>query len=76
MFISEFARAAGLPPDTVRFYVKRGLLRPEEGAGGSNPYQVFTKADLEMARLVRQRSRSASPSGKSARLVRNSVRRG
>jgi len=54
MLISEFARAAGLPPDTVRFYVKRGLLKPEEGPrGGSNPYQVFTSADLEMARLVR-----------------------
>lgn len=54
MLISEFARTAGLPPDTVRFYVKRGLLKPVEGPrGGSNPYQVFTSADLEMARLVR-----------------------
>jgi len=54
VLISEFARASGLPPDTVRFYVKRGLLKPEEGPrGGSNPYQVFTSADLAMARLVR-----------------------
>jgi hypothetical protein len=27
MLISEFARTAGLTPDTVRFYVKRGLLK-------------------------------------------------
>ncbi len=53
MLISEFARAANLPPDTVRFYVKRGLLRPETGRrGGSNPYQEFTRADLARARLV------------------------
>lgn len=54
MLISEFARAANLSPDTVRFYVKRGLLRPEAGQqGGSNPYQVFGKEHVEAARLIR-----------------------
>ncbi len=54
MLISEFARAADLSPDTVRFYVKRGLLQPEASRrGGSNPYQEFSQADVATARLVR-----------------------
>ena len=54
MLISEFARAADLSPDTVRFYVKRGLLQPEAGRrGGANPYQEFSQADVATARLVR-----------------------
>jgi MerR family transcriptional regulator, copper efflux regulator len=54
MLISEFARATGLTPDTVRFYVRRGLLKPLTGnKGGSNPYQVFTDEHVQMARTVR-----------------------
>jgi DNA-binding transcriptional MerR regulator len=54
MLISEFARAAGLSVDTVRFYVRRGLLRPETGRkGGSNPYQEFREAHVDAARLIR-----------------------
>lgn len=54
MQISEFSRAAGLSPDTVRFYVKRGLLKPDTGVrGGSNPYQIFTRDHVEAAKLIR-----------------------
>ena len=54
MLISEFARAAGLTTDTVRFYVRRGLLKPLTGIkGGSNPYQVFTQEHVEIARMIR-----------------------
>lgn len=54
MLISEFARAAGLSVDTVRFYVRRGLLRPEVGRkGGSNPYQIFHAEHVDAARLIR-----------------------
>jgi MerR family transcriptional regulator, copper efflux regulator len=54
MLISEFARATELSPDTVRFYVKRGLLQPAAGRrGGTNPYQEFSEADVAAARLVR-----------------------
>ncbi len=54
MLISEFARRAGLSTDTVRFYIRKGLLNPGIGVkGGSNPYQIFTEADLEAARTVR-----------------------
>ena len=53
MLISEFARATGLTRDTVRFYVRRGLLRPLAGnKGGSNPYQVFTGEHVQMARMI------------------------
>lgn len=52
--ISAFARASGLPVDTVRFYVRRGLLHPETGQkGGSRPYQIFSPLDLERARIIR-----------------------
>jgi MerR family transcriptional regulator, copper efflux regulator len=54
MLISEFARATGLSRDTVRFYVRRGLLKPLAGnKGGSNPYQVFTPEHVQMARTIR-----------------------
>jgi MerR family transcriptional regulator, copper efflux regulator len=53
MLISEFARAAGLSTDTVRFYVRRGLLKPLAGSkGGSNPYQIFTDEHVQIARLI------------------------
>lgn len=53
MLISEFARATGLSRDTVRFYVRRGLLVPLTGnKGGSNPYQVFTSEHVQMARMI------------------------
>lgn len=49
-----FARATGLSLDTVRYYVRRNLLRPALGAkGGRNPYQLFGPADLRTAELIR-----------------------
>jgi MerR family copper efflux transcriptional regulator len=54
MLISEFARATQLSRDTVRFYVRRGLLKPLAGnKGGSNPYQVFTHEHVQTARAIR-----------------------
>lgn len=54
MLISEFARRVGLSVDTVRFYIRKGLLQPETGMkGGSNPYQLFRETDLEAARIIR-----------------------
>lgn len=54
MLISEFARATGLTRDTVRFYVRRGLLTPETNAkGGRHPYQSFTAADVQAAKVIR-----------------------
>jgi MerR family copper efflux transcriptional regulator len=54
MLISAFARASGLSRDTVRFYVRRGLLTPlASDKGGSNPYQIFTSEHVQMARTIR-----------------------
>ena len=54
MLISEFARAADLPVDTIRFYISKGLLKPERSAkGGSNPYQMFRTEDVTAARMIR-----------------------
>ncbi|MGK6315881.1 MerR family transcriptional regulator [Neorhizobium sp. DT-125] len=54
MMISEFAKATGLPIDTIRFYITKGLLKPERGKkGGSNPYQMFTRDDVTAARMIR-----------------------
>lgn len=51
MLIQEFCRASGLSRDTVRFYVKHGLLRPSVAPG--NRYRVFDEAQVERARLIR-----------------------
>jgi DNA-binding transcriptional MerR regulator len=65
MLIQEFCRATGLSRDTVRFYVRRGLLAPAIGAPArastaadpsgrpSNRYRVFDAAQVERARLIR-----------------------
>jgi MerR family transcriptional regulator, copper efflux regulator len=54
MLISEFSKATGLPTDTIRFYVRKGLLQPERGSkGGANPYQIFRTNDVTTARMIR-----------------------
>src|SRR5579863_7533637 len=54
MLISEFVRATGLSKDTVRFYVRLGLLTPEtNGKGGRNPYQVFTQEHVRNVKYIR-----------------------
>jgi MerR family transcriptional regulator, copper efflux regulator len=54
MLISEFARATGLSVDTIRFYVRRGLIIPHlSEKGGRNPYQVFTEEHVSVAKVIR-----------------------
>lgn len=53
MLIKQFCEATGLPRDTVRFYVKRGLLKPTIGARSGNRYQHFDAVQIERARLIR-----------------------
>jgi MerR family transcriptional regulator, copper efflux regulator len=54
VLISEFARATGLTSDTVRFYVRLGLLQPGAGAKGSRrAYQVFGENDVRAVRIIR-----------------------
>lgn len=53
MLISEFARTTALSVDTVRYYIRRGLLRPSAGSkGGSNPYQQFAEEDVFAAQTI------------------------
>jgi MerR family copper efflux transcriptional regulator len=54
MLISEFARVTGLTRDTVRFYARLGLLRPQtRHKGGRHPYSVFTDTDVRAAEVIR-----------------------
>ena len=53
MLISEFAKAAGLPRDTVRYYEKLGLLKPAAPRGASNSYRNYTLEDVERATLIK-----------------------
>jgi len=54
MLIGEFARLTGLSQDTIRFYVRKGLLTPQFGAkGGRHAWQVFTSRDVSAARIIR-----------------------
>jgi MerR family copper efflux transcriptional regulator len=54
MLISDFARVTGLTRDTVRFYARLGLLRPQtNGKGGRHPYSVFTDKDIQAAEVIR-----------------------
>lgn len=54
MLIAQFAKATGLSRDTIRFYVKLGLLQPEVGRTGTNRYQSFDAIQLDRALLVRE----------------------
>lgn len=54
MLISEFARRTALSVDTVRYYVRAGLMSPQQGTkGGRNPYQEFSEADIRVADVIR-----------------------
>jgi DNA-binding transcriptional MerR regulator len=54
MLISEFARVAGLTPDTVRFYVRLGLLTPDKSTkGGRAPYSIFTSHHVKAVEDIR-----------------------
>jgi MerR family regulatory protein len=77
MLISEFARAAGLSRDTVRFYVRRGLLAPLAGNKGA---PAFVKYDIYLSVinalddvLVRRMIPIATPSQQLLRCCRPTI---
>ncbi len=57
MLIKQFCEATALSRDTVRFYVKRGLLKPDVGSSTGNRYQVFPAAEVERAKLIKAAQR-------------------
>lgn len=54
MLIGEFSRQTGLSQDTIRFYVRKGLLSPQTGTkGGRQPWQIFRHQDVDLAKATR-----------------------
>jgi DNA-binding transcriptional MerR regulator len=54
MLIGEFAQRTGLSQDTIRFYIRKGLLAPQSSLkGGRNPYHLFLERDVSTARMIR-----------------------
>ncbi|QYG94321.1 heavy metal-responsive transcriptional regulator (plasmid) [Iamia sp. SCSIO 61187] len=51
MRIGELADAVGVPPETVRFYERRGLLPEPERA--TNGYRLYHDAALHRLRFIR-----------------------
>ena len=51
MKVIELARAAKVTPHVVRFYVRKGLLRPKRHP--HNGYRVFSRDDLEHVKTIR-----------------------
>ncbi|MBZ0335244.1 MerR family transcriptional regulator [Marinobacter sp. AL4B] len=52
MKVKELATAAGVTPDTVRFYTREGLLRPSRNP--DNNYQYYDAEDLRRLRFARK----------------------
>jgi MerR family mercuric resistance operon transcriptional regulator len=50
--IGALAEAAGVPTTTVRYYERRGLLRPATRVG-SGGYRAYGNAELERLRFIR-----------------------
>jgi DNA-binding transcriptional MerR regulator len=54
MLIAQFAAKSGLSVDTVRFYIRKRLLKPTTSSmGGSRPYQLFHARHLEIVETIR-----------------------
>jgi MerR family copper efflux transcriptional regulator len=54
MLISEFAKTSALSVDTVRFYIRQGLLSPTRSSqGGLRGYQEFGPDELRIAAGIR-----------------------
>jgi len=49
--VSSLANKADVTADTVRHYVKLGLLRPDRLSG--NGYKVFSKSDISRVQFIR-----------------------
>ena len=52
MLIGELAQRAGITPDTVRFYEKKGLLDGRHKTRRDNNYKEYSPAALERLRLI------------------------
>jgi MerR family transcriptional regulator, copper efflux regulator len=71
MLIAEFARATGLSRDTIRFYVKKGLL---QSVIGTNRCQDFDAEQVDRALLIREKQALGFTLGKISVLSKESSR--
>lgn len=53
--ISELAGQAGVSPDTLRYYERRGLLRPP--ARSTSGYRLYDEAVIERLRFIKNAQR-------------------
>ena len=51
MYVNQLAKRAGVSGDTVRYYAKIGMLKPERNA--DNGYQMFSARDAARLRFIR-----------------------
>jgi len=52
MTVNDVARRAEVAPDTVRYYTRVGLLKPNRNP--ENGYKIFVKSDVTRLRFIRQ----------------------
>ncbi len=52
MTVNEVAKKADVAPDTVRYYSRMGLLKPERNP--DNGYKLFRQNDIARLRFIRQ----------------------
>lgn len=50
--LTEFAKRSGMTADTVRHYIRIGLLKPERDP--VNRYRLFSNRDMTRLRFIRQ----------------------
>jgi DNA-binding transcriptional MerR regulator len=54
MLIGELAAKTGVSTDTIRFYEKEGLLKPDGAARGENNYRQYTDDAIEKINFIIQ----------------------
>ena len=52
--ITDLAARTGVAPSALRFYERRGLLRPVGRAGGKRAYSPFAQAQVAVIDLLKQ----------------------
>jgi len=70
--VNELAKRTGVTPDTVRHYVRIGLLKPRRNPG--NRYKLFTDTDVRRLHFIRQAKSLGYTLDEIAQIFRDSCR--
>jgi DNA-binding transcriptional MerR regulator len=65
--VAQLARHAGVSPDTIRYYERRGLLDPPPRSASS--YRQFDPAAVDRVRFIRAKQRLGLPLKEIERLL-------